>query len=920
MRPIDLKVSAFGPYAGRIDIPMDELGSRGLYLITGDTGAGKTTIFDAICFALYGEASGPNRDSTMFRSKYADEDTPTEVELTFSHGDKEYYVRRNPEYYRPKKSGEGFTKQTADAELHMPDGRIYTKVKEVTAAIEEILGINKEQFSQIAMIAQGDFLKLLLADTKQRQEIFRELFKTQPYQMLQLRLEDKRKEIYGQAEDGKKSIEQYIKGIQADSDDVLFIEVQKAQRGAMTTGDVLELLDKLNDKDVSLKDKLEEELKGIGVELEETNKKIGAGQELEKAKRAIEEGKLKLKEAEPELDLATSTFNAAKEALKEKTAAEKEANIIEAALCDYDAAGKLQGEIEALKEEKLKQGRALEEKEKIKREKSENLNKLKDELLAYKDTSAEMEKIKNRIDKIREESDAADDLSESLRSYYDDVKAYQAALEDYKNKDELFNNSNRLYELKEQAFYDGQAGILAQKLKEGEKCPVCGSISHPLPAKISEAVPTEKELKAAKDESINARKMREASAKEAGGLKKVIDAQEEELKKRVKKLLGTESIDEAWSNINDIKESYVKRLAQEKENFTKEEAKVKRKVTLDKLIPSLEEEIEKCTSDIAKITSFIAAEDAKTKEKEEQLLKLKKELGFANKSEALAVRDRFIKQAEAVQKSYDYANAALSEQKEKVLKLKTAISENEKVLEGAAITDLEGEKIKKEELNRKQEESIARGKIVAARLKNNETIHANIMAKAVGIDETEKKLQWVKALSDTANGKISGKDKVMLETYIQTTYFDRIISRANLRLITMSGGQYELIRIKEAANVKSQSGLDLGVIDHYNGSKRSVKTLSGGESFMASLSLALGLSDEVQSSAGGIKIDTMFVDEGFGSLDPEALDMAYKALAGLTEGDRLVGIISHVADLKERIDKQIVVIKEKSGGSRIKML
>ncbi len=192
--------------------------------------------------------------------------------------------------------------------------------------------------------------------------------------------------------------------------------------------------------------------------------------------------------------------------------------------------------------------------------------------------------------------------------------------------------------------------------------------------------------------------------------------------------------------------------------------------------------------------------------------------------------------------------------------------------------------------------------------------------RQVSIAEIEQKLQWVRALSETANGQLSGKDKVKLETYIQTTYFDRIINRANLRLLTMSGGQYELMRMKEAANAKSQSGLDLGVKDHYNGSERSVKTLSGGESFMASLSLALGLSDEVQSSAGGIQIDTMFVDEGFGSLDPEALDMAYKALAGLTEGNRLVGIISHVADLKERIDKQVVVTKEKTGGSFIEVV
>ena len=268
---------------------------------------------------------------------------------------------------------------------------------------------------------------------------------------------------------------------------------------------------------------------------------------------------------------------------------------------------------------------------------------------------------------------------------------------------------------------------------------------------------------------------------------------------------------------------------------------------------------------------------------------------------------------------YDKADKALHEQKEAVQKLKTAIEENEKSIKNANITDIGDVIDKQKDLKQKQEEYDLRSRTVTARLENNENTRANIISQSDRIVKVEKQLQWIKALADTANGKLTGKDKVMLETYIQTTYFDRIINRANLRLLTMSGQQYELVRLKQAENSRSQSGLDLGVIDHYNGSERSVKTLSGGESFMASLSLALGLSDEVQSSAGGIQIDTMFVDEGFGSLDPEALDMAYKALAGLTEGNRLVGIISHVADLKERIDKQVVVTKEKSGGSKIKI-
>ena len=234
--------------------------------------------------------------------------------------------------------------------------------------------------------------------------------------------------------------------------------------------------------------------------------------------------------------------------------------------------------------------------------------------------------------------------------------------------------------------------------------------------------------------------------------------------------------------------------------------------------------------------------------------------------------------------------------------------------------DPEGDKAEQRKLEALQTECINKLKSVESRSNANESIRLNIIKEASSVTEIEKKLQWMKALSDTANGKLNGKDKVMLETYIQMTYFDRIINRANLRLMTMSGAEYELVRLKEAANGKSQSGLDLGVIDHYNGTERSVKTLSGGESFMASLSLALGLSDEIQSSAGGIQVDTLFVDEGFGSLDQETLDQAYKALTGLTEGRRLVGIISHVTELKSRIDRQIVVTKNRSGGSSVEIV
>ena len=920
MRPLVLKLSAFGPYAGQIEIPMEELGNRGIYLITGDTGAGKTTIFDAISFVLYGEASGPNRDASMFRSKYAGPDTPTRVEMTFLHGGKEYFIRRSPEYLRPKKSGEGFTKQAADAELHMPDGRIFTKVKDVTSVIEELLGINRDQFSQIAMLAQGDFLKLLLADTKQRQEIFRELFKTQYYQTLQYRLEDKRKEVYAQVEDGKKSIRQYIWGIKTDKDDVLALDVEKAKQGSMTAEDVIELLGKLTDQDSELKDKLDCELKQINDELEAVNKRIGAAQELEKARKALENAKIKLAEEEPVFIKLTGECKLAGDALKEKTNIEKQANLIETELPDYDAADKIKTETERLKKENADRIKKLMMCEEEQKADTDRLGRLKNEHDSFKDAGAEIEKKKASIERINEEIAKLHELAQYFNGYNDNKSSYVKAQKDYLKKDEIFKKANLLYETKEQAFRDGQAGILAAKLKEGEKCPVCGSVSHPFPAHVSEDVPSEEELKITKKESDDTRKKRDEAAERISGLKSVIETQKTELRNKTAKLVNTEDLDEAWENLEDVVSKCRKKLEIEEGEYKEEELKIKRKKELDSLIPDLENNIEKARSGIEKMRSDISAEEAKIREKELYLAELKKGLRFEDKSEAEKKHNELLKQAKEIQDVYDKANEALAKQNERILELKTSVKENEKTIGSAEDISIDTERSKQEALNKRQADCIERNRIVTGRLKSNTETRINIIAGASGITETEKKLQWIKALSDTANGKLSGKDKIMLETYIQTTYFDRIINRANLRLITMSGGQYELIRMTEAANKQEKSGLDLGVTDHYNGTKRSVKTLSGGDSFMASLSLALGLSDEVQSSAGGIQIDTMFVDEGFGSLDPEALDMAYKALAGLTEGNRLVGIISHVADLKDRIDRQIVVTKDKSGGSRIKMV
>ena len=807
----------------------------------------------------------------------------------------------------------------ADAELHLPNGKVVTKIKTVTQEIESLLGINKDQFSRIAMLAQGDFMKLLLADTKERMEIFRELFKTQNYRTLQKRLDDESKSVYGELADGKKSIEQYIAGIQVDQDNVLSIDVEKAIAGNMTTEAVVELLDKLTNQDVELKDKLDTELAEINKNLEKVNNSIGAAEALEKAKEALEKAEKQLEKEEPKVAEKKATFDEAKKNLKGKDDLQKKATQIETELPNYDAYDALNEDIEKTTREKKDQKENLDKEEKNRNKEQIQLEKLKKELSSMKDSSAEVEKLKNTLEKLTDEVETLDELSENLDAYFNEKDSLVEAQETYQEKDKDFNKINADYEAMEQRFRDGQAGILAEKLKEGEKCPVCGSTKHPHLAHLSDKVPTEKELNATKKKADAARKEREESANEASGLKKALEEKEKSLKKLTKKQLKTDDLAEAHDKIEDAIEKCAEKYQKMEESLGKCEEQLKRKEKLEKDIPKKEEKIKSKSDVIEGLKASVASAESKLKEKEKQLKQLKKGLSFESKKVAKAEVKKLSNQANELQEKYDVADKALKDQKETVVKLKAEIAGHKKTIKDSQAIDLAEEREKKEKLNENQKECISRGKAVASRINVNERIRTDISKKSDEVTEIEKKLQWIRALADTANGRLSGKEKIMLETYIQMTYFDRIINRANLRFMMMSAGQYELVRMREADNAKSQSGLELNVIDHYNGSERSVKTLSGGESFMASLSLALGLSDEIQSSAGGIQIDTMFVDEGFGSLDPEALDQAYRALAGLIEGNRLVGIISHVTDLKERIDKQVVVTKEKSGGSFIEL-
>lgn len=924
MRPLLLKMSAFGPYAGNTVIEFDKLGDKGLYLICGDTGAGKTTIFDAICYALFGEASGRLRDVSMLRSKYADDLTPTEVELLFLHNDKEYRIVRNPEYYRPSKRGGGLTKQPQDACLYMPDGNVISKAKDVNKAVEELLSLNCDQFFQISMIAQGSFRELLISDTNTRQKIFRELFKTGFYLTLQDKLSEARKEISDKVSDSKKSIEQYVRDIMVDEDDVLLIDVENAKSGLMLTEDIIELIVSLINKDETIANDNENKLKMVNGELERVNSSIAIIENAINSKEMLDITLKKYEEKKPVEEAANAEFEKAKIELAKKDDIVKELSTIEAEIKKNEDIKKTEALINRLSADENNKTENLGLLSDEKEQKAGVLSELKSELDGLKNVGVSIEEYKNKLEKLDESINELNELKKEHKKFIRGQQELEELTDKYIEDNNEFKRLRDIYEEMEQAFRDGQAGILAATLTDGEKCPVCGSIAHPDKAKLTDEIPSEEKLNQAKENASKARDKANEASSFLRSRRTFVELIKEQLINNAVELFSDSDIDEDKdlfiSNLESNIESYefeittLRNDINDKLNNEKRRATRKKEIE-DNLISEYEEKLKLIDEDIASLNIEIAGINASINENKLKAKEIKESLIFSDMSDAEIRRNELTNTLNSIQKSYDIKEQERNQIHDEVTKLTSKIESLKKSLEGIEISDVTDKKAKKTELEYKCNDLIKKIQEERTRIRINNNVLVNIKDKAESLKETEKNLSYITSLSKTANGELSGKEKIKLETYIQTTYFDRIIRRANLRFMEMSSGQYELKRQRVASDIRGQSGLDLVVIDHYNGTERSVRTLSGGESFMASLSLALGLSEEVQSSSGGVSVDTLFVDEGFGTLDSDSLDLAYKALTNVTEGNRLVGIISHVAELRNKIDNQIIVKKEKSGGS-----
>ena len=1033
MRPIKLTISAFGPYASKQVIDFEELKGRNIFVISGKTGAGKTTIFDAISYALYGEASGESRETDSLRSHFADDNTETYVELEFELRGEKYTVNRVPKQKKKKARGEGYTEKSADATLTLPDGKVITKVKNVTDKIIEILGITREQFKQIVMLAQGEFKKLLLADSVEREGIFRKIFNTYDFEKIQAELKDKAANLSKNRTKSKHEMEINLKNIKGEHDIVIDeyvdfplvieklkdllerdnniyktlneegkevdnnLQVKNQEKAIIETNNnllkekeiITKALEELLSKEDEYKNKSKtiiegknaKEVKYIEDKLIETTKKLTKREEdYNLSLKNIDSLKLKQEEANKLLQIEES-----KECDREKLSVEiNNLNKLEEKIIELDS---LNNKVMHLKQSaensKLQIINNKKETEELKKSKEEKELQLKD-IATLETKKVELEsdiKAKNKtLDEVRE-------LFKVIRSFQNTYIEHNNKAKEYKEFEVEYKKVKENYEKMDDLYKKEQAGILASKLQENEPCPVCGSTNHPNKATIKEnlKIPTKEELKVAKEnldklEKENLEKINNLTTlnsnkttyleqvnnhlsmlsatlnidktfnsetakvvKNLGTeLKSVIDKLKDELLKVIDKISLKEKIEKELNlittTINEREHSLIK-LEECEKNYTTELTQNITKIdeykkeipenitdlkTLNNLIEVKTKELNISKEKLAKLrlenenlAKKLEGENSTSKEINKSIEELKLEIANnkANFNEAIKEQgfDNIqtyedaklqISMVESLEKEVENYNSELKLTKAK----QEDIINKTKDIVFMDITTID-EEIRSIQNNKKELESKLRE--LHAIIVGNKTILKNVENLNIEFKEIEEEYKVLGELADLANGKKA--PYISFERYILASYFEDIIEAANIRLEKMTGDRFSLIRKTSKSKGAGQKGLELEIYDNYTDSSRDVSSLSGGESFKASLSLALGLSDIVQSNAGGVSLDTMFVDEGFGTLDPQSLDNAIDSLLELQRGGRLVGIISHVEELKERIDAKLEVTSTSKG-------
>ncbi len=1064
MKPLNLTISAFGPYAKEQHIDFTKLKEQ-IFVISGPTGAGKTTIFDAISFALFGEASGSSRDRDSLRSDFALPGTETYIEMEFELRGKVYKIKRSPQQEQKKLRGEGYTIRNADAELLLPDGTLITKIANVDEKINELLGINKAQFKQIVMLPQGEFRKLLEADSSERELIFRKIFGTEGFAEIQRRLDDESRELYKRVHDIKTQMDTHIRHV--DTGENQFLEevrnskniniqifMEKLTEAAACDNNSLEAvnyrLQHIIQKQGSLKEEIAraveinrklankeqltleyngalsrvEEYRQKETALDYSRKALPIAEVDEQLKKAgqniiiktaqLEQAKQKVQKHREEFELAQQLFNSEKEKEPSRRKLEAELALLNNMLPKVMQYDKTIKALEAVK----RKG------DEIRLELEQSVKKLEQEKNSYR---AQEEKLRSvyfaETESIRLDKEITankklllelDSIKKLIEVCFEQNNSYTALKKSFESFDTEYIHFRSRMEQEEDNYLRGQAGLMAKTLKDNCPCPVCGSTEHPAPASASDNV-TDQQIKELKQEFAALNEQRTERLKELSELNGNIDSKRLEIENRLSSLengllpesisktdegktraltldenINSNNVNNSYSCISELetvkekiilkgtalkaatmslissykekselagrKEEFEKRYRESAENIKKIEDALnqqneKKTAITEELArtqsetAAIEQEVPGDMRSIAKLNSALeeikrAITDLETglknAERAQELARqalsvAEKELAVVTTSlkESMEEQDRLKKLLEERLKASgfeDYRHfismiksqqelnslqADITEYYQRLQSLKdmlTRLEEETKALKTQEIGLLEQNYQKLlEEQNLLQEQQ----NILFSRYSNNTKTLEQLREIITRLEMLEKKYNIIGELSRIAKG--DNPQRLTFERYVLAAYFDEIITAANLRLEKMTGSRYQLQRKEDKSKGRAQQGLELEVYDNYTGKSRHVKTLSGGEGFKASLALALGLADVVQSYSGGISLDTLFIDEGFGSLDPESLDSAIQCLVEIQKTGRLVGVISHVVELKERIKSVLEIILKKEG-------
>ena len=927
MKPLKLTMSAFGSYAGKnvIDFTGQQ---QGIFLITGDTGAGKTTIFDAITYALYNQTSGGERNGNMMRSQYARPETETYVELEFLYRGQTYRVRRNPDYKITKTLKNGKIREQKvphSVELTLPDGTVFPEKKNATdAKIIEILGLTADQFSQIVMIAQGDFLKLLYTKSDERKMIFSKLFRTDIYWKIQENLRRKSMEMDERIQENDRAFEQEKSRI---------IPLPESEELPLD-----ELVERLRER---LKDALKEQnLRRANVE--ELNKKITKYEEINKLFRSLE----KIRQTGKELEARQAESKERRQQIENARKADK---VLVAEQQNLRQQQEVEQSAQAIAKmtETLANDQEMFESLKTQLQESEAKQKreaadIQKKMLALEQSFPSYEALQNARSEEQQAKKVWEDLEKTSEESFHKKEAGIAALKEQQKQQEQVveqtkknweqtslsaSESAKHYEHMYEAFLKEQAGILAENLSAGCPCPVCSSTVHPDPAKLSDHAVTELEVEQAKKTRAAAEEKRdlayaafEAEKTEKQKLAQAVEKEEADFV--LAQTIAKQQRKEAEQNYVSLQKT-AEQIREKLVYPSLAEAK-KQYAAMQKALEAAEQEIERKRQKVSELAEAMNTLKGQKLAEEENQKTAKKLAAKTEKEYAkLLEKSRFVSEetyhlailpersrSKLEREEKEYESQCLRQQSEQKLL--------EKQVSGKTYTDTTelNEQLKAEKQALKEAEKTYMELHTA--YENDRSVLQNCAVYLEKGKNLESEDQVIKSLSKTANGRLSGSAKIDFETYIQRQYFKQIIHEANKRLLTMSNHQF-ILKLKEEANTgrKTNEGLDLSVYSLVTDSERDVKTLSGGESFLAALAMALGLSDIVERSAGAIHPDMMFIDEGFGSLDAQSRQQAIEVLAELAGDSRMVGIISHVTELKEQIDRKLVVSRTDKGSRAV---